>query len=108
MSKYFNIGYIYLLLFVALFPITISPFVYVVTDNHWLGSEAAYDYWLTESFQWGEQIIQNIGPLGFIHFPLSFTGFLDYENAIANFALMAALVILLIYLNFQYLIEIIC
>lgn len=88
-----------IILFLALFPLTVSPFLYTVEDNHWLGSEAAYDYWTANHFQWGKEIIQNIGPLGFIHFPLSFTGYLDYENALANFALSAVLVILVIYIS---------
>ncbi|MDJ0942288.1 MAG: hypothetical protein QNJ30_02425 [Kiloniellales bacterium] len=87
------------MLFVALFPLTLSGFGYQIYDNHSLGSEAAYDYWLANGFQWGTEIIQNIGPLGFIHFPLSFTGFLDYENALANFALSGVLVALVIYLS---------
>ena len=88
-----------IVLFLALFPLAVSPTLYTVVDNHWLGSEAAYDYWIVNNFQWGKEIIQNIGPLGFIHFPLSFTGYLDYENALTNFALSGILVILVIYIS---------
>ena len=69
---------VYGILTLVLIPTTISKFVYAVIDLHWLGSEAAYDYWINNNFLWGETIIQNIGPLGFIHFPLSFTGIMDY------------------------------
>ncbi|MDJ0943851.1 MAG: hypothetical protein QNJ30_10315 [Kiloniellales bacterium] len=86
------------LLFAALFPLTLSGFAYTIVDNHWLGSEAAYDYWAANDFQWGTEIVQNIGPLGYIHFPLSFTGFLDLENAWANFVQSGTLVVLVIYL----------
>lgn len=85
-------------LYLALLPLTVNGLYYVVIDNHWLGSEAAYDYWLAKGFQWGPEITQNIGPLGFAHFPLSFTGYLDLENTIANFIFSGVLVAQVIYI----------
>jgi hypothetical protein len=83
-------------LFIALLPLTIDRFRYIATDNHWLGSEAAYDYWTVATTQWGVDIVQNVGPLAFIHFPLSFTGFLDTEKTCVDIFLSAVLVMLLI------------
>jgi len=83
----------------VLIPTTISKFVYTVIYLHWLGSEAAYDYWINNNLLWGETIIQNIGPLGFIHFPLSFTGIMDYAGTIANIILSISLVVMTIMLS---------
>ena len=89
----------YGILTLVLIPTTTSKFVYIVNDSHWLGSEAAYDYWINNNFLWGETIIQNIGPLGFIHFPLSFTGIMDYAGTIANIILSITLVLMIILLS---------
>ncbi|MDC0229374.1 hypothetical protein OAK48_00215 [Deltaproteobacteria bacterium] len=91
--------FVYGILTLVLIPTTISKFVYVAHDLHWLGNEAAYDYWIKYNFLWGETIIQNIGLLGFIHFPLSFTGIMDYEGTIANIILSTTLVIMTIILS---------
>ena len=90
---------VYIVFTLVLIPTTISKFTYVVDDLHWLGSEAAYDYWIDNNFLWGETIIQNVGPLGFIHFPLSFTGIMDYEGTIANIILSITLVVTTILLS---------
>ncbi len=90
---------VYCILTLVLIPTTISKFVYAVIDLHWLGSEAAYDYWINNNFLWGETIIQNIGPLGFIHFPLSFTGIMDYAGVIANIILSITLVVMTVILS---------
>ena len=90
---------VYGILTLVLIPTTISKFVYGVIDVHWLGSEAAYDYWINNKFLWGETIIQNIGPLGFIHFPLSFTGIMDYPGTIANIILSITLATMTIILS---------
>jgi hypothetical protein len=72
------------MLLVASFLVTVSLFRCIVVDRHQLGSEAAYDYWTKNGFQWGTEIIQNVGPLAFMHFPLSFTGFLDWKKNFAD------------------------
>ena len=90
---------VYSIFTLVLIPTTVSKFVYTVTDLHWLGSEAAYDYWIHNNFLWGKTIIQNIGPLGFIHFPLSFTGIMDYAGTIANIILSITLVVMTVILS---------
>ena len=37
---------VYSIFTLVLIPTTVSKFVYTVSDLHWLGSEAAYDYWI--------------------------------------------------------------
>ena len=98
-SKRFDrISYLYLsILFLSLILISISPFKYHMLDYHWLGSEAAYSYWLDKKFLWGEDVIQNIGPLGFINYPLSFTGINDYSKISFNILLSAYLVVATIF-----------
>lgn len=83
---------------ILLLIVTVSPPLFVITDVHWLGSEAAYSFWAFNGAQWGADIIQNIGPLGFMHFPLSYTGFDGTAKFIANIILSSSLVWLVIYI----------
>lgn len=75
---------LFLIFLVLLFPISIANIYYITANNHSLGSELGYDYWYKNGFQWGSDIIQNIGPLGWMHFPQSYTGIMDIENAVCT------------------------
>ena len=63
-----------------------------VSNNHDLGSVAAYDYWTLRGFFYGKDIIQNVGPFGFIGYPSIYTGFLVKSKLIINFILVGFLV----------------
>ena len=45
--------------------------------NHDVGSAAAIEYWLINNFSFGRDIIQNVGPFGFLNYSQVFTGMLD-------------------------------
>ena len=91
-----------ILLFVFLFPIIVTSPSNVITDDHAYASEAGYDYWAAHGFQWGVDVLQNIGPLGPMHFPLTYTGILDYENMVGNFIISAFLDFAFIFLFAQF------
>ena len=90
------------LFFVLLLPITVTPPSSVIVDDHAYASEAGYDYWAAHRFQWGVEVVQNIGPLGFLHFPLTYTGILDYENMVGNLIFSSFLDIAVIALFFKF------
>ncbi|MFQ6334519.1 hypothetical protein [Methylophilus sp. 3sh_L] len=57
------------------------PNQFIDTNSHDLGSQVIYEYWLGNYFQFGKDIVQNIGPLGFIFYPSIYTGFLPNIKA---------------------------
>ena len=57
------------LLFLAIFQLPeFSTF-----NSHDAGSQAAIEYWTLHGFSYGKDIIQNVGPLGFINYTRIFT-----------------------------------
>lgn len=46
----------------------------VVDDTHDLSSHATFEYYFEHGFQWGVDVIQNVGPLGFLHYADSYAG----------------------------------
>jgi hypothetical protein len=57
------------------------PNQFIDTSSHDLGSQVIYEYWLANHFQFGRDIVQNIGPLGFIFYPSIYSGFLPNIKA---------------------------
>ncbi len=66
----------------------------IVRNTHDEGSEAALGYWLLHGFQFGRDIVQNVGPLGFLSFPEIFTGFFDLTKLCVNIFLTGSFVFL--------------
>ncbi len=84
------------LIFVALLFLAILQLpTYGVADNHDAGSQAAIEYWTLHGFAYGKDIIQNVGPLGFLSYPLIYTGILDEVKLLINVFLTSYLVFLL-------------
>lgn len=52
--------------------------VYVSADTHDIGSQAAIEYWTYTNLHFGTDIVQNVGPLGFLNYPRLYAGFLDH------------------------------
>ena len=48
--------------------------------NHDAGSVALLDFWAKNNFSYGNEIIQNVGPFGFLIYPYQYTGLLDEER----------------------------
>lgn len=57
------------------------PNQFIDTRSHDLGSQVIYEYWLVNHFQFGIDIVQNIGPLGFIFYPSIYSGILPNIKA---------------------------
>lgn len=79
------------LLFLAIFQL---PMI-AAFNSHDAGSVAAYEYWTLHGFAYGKDIIQNVGPLGFLNYPSIYTGFLDELKLLINVLLTSYLVFLL-------------
>ncbi|MDO8412886.1 MAG: hypothetical protein Q7S51_03735 [Gallionellaceae bacterium] len=79
------------LLFLAIFQLP----VIVTSNGHDAGSQAAYEYWTLHGFVYGKDIIQNVGPLGFLSYPGIYTGFLDDLKLWINMFLTGSFVFLL-------------
>ena len=82
-KKYIEIFYLISFFFFS-FLFAFQSFNEMPKYDHAIESEILYDYWFENEFQWGEEIVQNIGPYGWIHFPKTFTGFLDLENILMH------------------------
>jgi len=59
----------------------------VVSNIHDAGSQATLEYFLIHHFSYGEDVIQNVGPYGFVAYPDVFTGMLDLPKLILNLLL---------------------
>ncbi len=81
------------LLFLAIFQI---PEFFPTFDSHDLGSQAAIDYWTLHGFLFGKDIIQNVGPTGFLNYPVTYAGFFDQTKLILNILLTAYFIFLLV------------
>lgn len=79
------------LLFLAIFQLPAT----VASNGHDTGSQAAYEYWTLHGFAYGKDIIQNVGPLGFLSYPSIYTGFLDELKLLINIFLTGSLIFLL-------------
>jgi len=79
------------LLFLAILQLPAS----VSSNAHDAGSQAAYEYWTLHGYAYGRDIIQNVGPLGFVSFPTIYTGFLDEIKLLINIVLTGTLILLL-------------
>lgn len=66
-------------------------------NHHDSGSQAAYDYWLENDYQWGSELSQNVGPAGFLNYPQLYSGFLVIEKLIFHLIITSILVALVIY-----------
>lgn len=80
------------LLFLAIFQL---PYI-VTSTSHDAGSLAAIDYWTLHAFSYGKDIIQNVGPLGFISYPDYYAGFLDVPKLLINLFLTGSFIFLLL------------
>jgi len=63
--------------------LTLLEFPLVPYDiDHDLSSSASYEYFAARGFQFGTQIVQNVGPLGWIHYGAVYAGFLHDEKLV--------------------------
>ena len=79
-----------LLLFLALFQLP----DHVTVNDHDEGSQAAIEYWTTHGFAYGTDIVQNVGPLGFLNYRTIFTGDCDGTKLALNVLLTGLCVFL--------------
>lgn len=86
------------LLFLLLFFTTLQlPSWHVMDGLHDPGGVAALEYWTQHAYQYGTQIIVNVGPLGFISNPKLYTGFLDAEKLLLGILCTSLYVMLIIH-----------
>ena len=57
--------------------------------THDYGSQAAIEYWLLTHRVFGSDIVQNVGPYGYLNYPDIYTGFLDAQKLCINIGLTA-------------------
>ena len=73
-----------------------------VINEHDLGSQAAYEYWLFHGFQYGIDFLQNVGPYGFLNYPIIYSGFYFYTKIFLNIFLVVSLLYLIPKFNFTF------
>lgn len=77
----------------ASFGSMVAP-VYTLDQGHDLGSQASFDYFAEEDFQYGKEVINNIGPYGYLHYSAMYSGIYYYKKLIPNLFLAAIAAIL--------------
>ena len=65
-------------------------------NSHDYGSQAAIEYWVKNNLRFGIDVIQNVGPYGFIMYPLTYTGILDFQKFLINITLTGLFVYLML------------
>lgn len=83
------------LLFIFLFLTLLQLPNTLVKNEHDLGSQAAYEYWLSNGLRYGIDFFQNVGPYGFLNYPHIYSGFFFFTKVLLN----AFLVFSLLYLS---------
>lgn len=68
---------------------------FAASNTHDFGSQAAYGYWTLHGYLYGKDIVQNVGPLGFLGYPFIYTGFLDLQKLLIHAFLTGSFVFLL-------------
>lgn len=68
-------------------------------NSHDYGSQAAIEYWVKSKLAFGTDVIQNVGPYGFVMYPSIYTGFLDGQKLIINVALTSLFAYLILNLS---------
>lgn len=59
-----------------------------VPNDHDYASQAAITRWVVQRVPWGVEIIQNVGPLGFLVYPRLYSGELAWTKLLTNVALV--------------------
>jgi hypothetical protein len=90
-----------LLLFVALFFLFTKVPLGTVDEKHDPGSILSYEYFAERKFQFGTQVIQNIGPYGHLGFPQFYAG-IRADQKLCFSAVYAALLSVLVLLGLRY------
>ena len=68
------------LLFIFLFLTLLQLPNTLVKNEHDLGSQAAYEYWLSNGLRYGIDLFQNVGPYGFLNYPHIYSGFFFFYS----------------------------
>jgi len=76
---------------VCLLSVLVLPSV-VPTHSHDLEGQAALEYWVKSGFRFGVDIIQNVGPYGYVQYPSIYSGFIAWEKLIASVVLAVVFV----------------
>jgi len=92
---------VYILLFVCFFLFLLQLPNVIVMNEHDLGSQAAYEYWLVHGFQYGIDFLQNVGPFGFLNYPILYSGFLFNTKIFLNIFLVLSLLLLVPKSNYK-------
>jgi hypothetical protein len=68
-----------------------------VDGTHDLGSQLLFEIYYKQGTKFGTEVIQNIGPYGFLTFPFSYGGFVPAEKLIYNFAFTFLFVLMVLW-----------
>ena len=60
-----------------------------VMSLHDFSSHLSFDYFSAEGFRYGVEVINNVGPLGFLEYPTSYTGLHNTARLISQYVLAA-------------------
>lgn len=89
----------YIFWFFVLFLLTLALPDHAADNGHDYGSQAAIEYWIKSKLAFGIDVIQNVGPYGFISYPSTYTGVLDTQKLVINIGITALFVYLVLNLS---------
>jgi hypothetical protein len=72
--------------------LTLLEFPTVAYDvDHDLSSSASFEYFAAHHFQFGEDVLQNVGPLGWVHYSAVYAGYLHDQRLVLKAVMRLAL-----------------
>ena len=89
----------YIFWFFVLFLLVLALPDRAADNGHDYGSQAAIEYWIKSKLAFGIDVIQNVGPYGFISYPSTYTGVLDTLKLIINIGITALFVYMVLSLS---------
>jgi hypothetical protein len=68
------------------------------TLEHDMASEASFEYYAAKHFQFGQQVYQNVGPYGYVHYGYTYTGIMPIRKVILKNVYRLGLLLLILWL----------
>lgn len=90
-----NIVIVMALLFLAIFALP-DPNHVPTLNSHDVSAQAGIEFFTLHGFSYGKDVIQNVGPLGFLNYPQTYSGLLTTPKLILNLFLTSYFVSLLV------------
>ena len=72
---------------------------FAYNTNHDLSSQASFEYYAAHHFQFGQQVYQNVGPYGYVHYGSIYAGYLHIQKVLLAAVYRVGLLLLVVWLG---------